>query len=116
MSLKMIADQLSRKDGVKGVRTTMLNMLEAGLVERFKDPEGDEPQTFFYSIAVQKEEKKKAESGGAFAEPDTISRMQGEYLCPELRTFPDRPGAMDAYKLPSLFMGKLIYRREALTA
>ena len=31
------------------------------------------------------------------------------YKCPELKDYVGRPGAMDAYRMPSLFMGKLVY-------
>lgn len=31
------------------------------------------------------------------------------YTCPELKDYQGRPGAMHAYRLPSLHMGKLIY-------
>jgi len=33
--------------------------------------------------------------------PARINKMAGTYLCPELRSTPYRPGAMDAYRLPS---------------
>jgi hypothetical protein len=31
------------------------------------------------------------------------------YTCPELNDYAGRVGAMDAYRLPSLFMGRLVY-------
>ena len=37
----------------------------------------------------------------AIAKPDRINKMTGQYTCPELRTSPNRVGAMDAFKLPS---------------
>lgn len=43
--------------------------------------------------------EKPTEPGVAM--PDRISKMTGQYTCPELRTSPYRAGAMDAYKLPS---------------
>ena len=33
--------------------------------------------------------------------PNRIDRMVGTYTCPELYAAPTRPGAMDAYRLPS---------------
>ena len=33
--------------------------------------------------------------------PCRIDRMTGTYTCPELYAPPSRPGAMDAYRLPS---------------
>lgn len=33
--------------------------------------------------------------------PNRIDRMTGTYTCPELYAPPSRPGAMDAYRLPS---------------
>jgi hypothetical protein len=35
------------------------------------------------------------------AQPDRINKMTGRYHCPELRITPARPGAMDAYRIPS---------------
>ena len=35
-----------------------------------------------------------------------INKMLGTYDGKELRPFGQRPGAMDAYKLPSMFQGK----------
>lgn len=35
------------------------------------------------------------------AAANRMSRMEGTYLCPELRAQPVRPGAMDAYALPT---------------
>lgn len=34
--------------------------------------------------------------------PNRFDRMSGTYTCPELYAPPSRPGAMDAYRLPSL--------------
>jgi len=42
-----------------------------------------------------------------------INKMAGTYDCAELRAFTGREGAMDAFKLPSLIGGKLVYRRDA---
>jgi len=36
------------------------------------------------------------------AKPNRISKMEGVYTCPELRTNPYRRGSGDAYKIPSL--------------
>lgn len=36
------------------------------------------------------------------AQPNRISKMEGVYTCPELRTNPYRRGSGDAYKIPSL--------------
>lgn len=44
------------------------------------------------------------------AGPRGISKMQGIYTCPELKTNPYRPGSGDAYKIPSLYMGQRIAR------
>lgn len=43
------------------------------------------------------------------AQPDRIDRMIGIYKCPELKSYPNRPGAMDAYKLPSRIGTNLNY-------
>lgn len=39
-----------------------------------------------------------------------INKMVGTYDGKELLPFANRPGAMDAYKLPSLFQGKTFVR------
>lgn len=44
--------------------------------------------------------------------PTMIDKMKGIYDGKELRPYTGRPGAMDAYKLPSLMQGGLEYRRD----
>jgi hypothetical protein len=44
-------------------------------------------------------EAEKPDTG--IARPDRINKMTGQYTCPELRTTPYRPGAMDAFNVPS---------------
>lgn len=41
-----------------------------------------------------------------------IDKMAGQYDGRELMPYTGRPGAMDAYKLPSLMQGSLEYRRD----
>ena len=41
-----------------------------------------------------------------------INKMVGQYDGRELMPYTGRPGAMDAYKLPSLMQGGLEYRRD----
>lgn len=36
------------------------------------------------------------------------------YKCPELKDYQGRPGAMHAYRLPSLHMGRLIYPKRSM--
>ena len=45
--------------------------------------------------------------------PDAHWRVSKPYTCPELRPFTGRPGAMDAYKLPSLMGANLVPGRHA---
>lgn len=42
------------------------------------------------------------------ATPWSLDKMEGKYLCPELKTHPTRQGCMEAFKLPSL-MGKTLH-------
>ena len=51
--------------------------------------------TYWYG----KPQKPKEKSGNA--QPNRINKMTGHYSCPELSAPPARPGAMDAYNLPS---------------
>ena len=44
---------------------------------------------------------------------DAHWRVSPTYTCPELRPFTGRPGAMDAYKLPSLMGANLVPTRHA---
>ena len=44
---------------------------------------------------------------------DAHWRDSPAYKCPELRPFTGRPGAMDAYKLPSLMGANLVPTRHA---
>ena len=41
----------------------------------------------------------------SIAKPARINKMEGRYDCPELRATPYRPGAMDAFKVPSRGIG-----------
>ena len=51
---------------------------------------------------------------GKAATPSTsINKMLGLYTGAELKPFTGRTGAMDAFKLPSLMGGKLIFRKDA---
>jgi len=51
--------------------------------------------------------------GKAATPSTTINKMVGLYNPVELRAFQGRPGAMDAFKLPSLIGNQLIYRKDA---
>lgn len=42
--------------------------------------------------------------------PVKNSNAKGKYLAPELKDYDGRPGAMDAFKLPSLYGSRLRYR------
>lgn len=44
--------------------------------------------------------------------PPAINKMAGKYDGKELMPFTSRPGAMDAYKLPSLMHFGLVYRKD----
>lgn len=43
----------------------------------------------------------KKQATAPVVKPGRINKMAGTYLCPELRSTPYRPGAMDAFNLPS---------------
>lgn len=43
----------------------------------------------------------KKQAPAPVVKPERINKMAGTYLCPELRSTPYRPGAMDAFNLPS---------------
>jgi len=45
--------------------------------------------------------------------PPTLNKMLGVYVPLELKPFTGRPGAMDAFKLPSLISNLRTYRKDA---
>jgi hypothetical protein len=45
--------------------------------------------------------------------PPSLSKMLGVYVPLELKPFTGRPGAMDAFKLPSLIGNLPVYRKDA---
>ena len=51
--------------------------------------------------------------GKAVTPSTTINKMLGLYTGNELRLFTGRPGAMDAFKLPSLIGDQRIFRKDA---
>jgi hypothetical protein len=51
--------------------------------------------------------------GKAATPSTTINKMVGLYNPIELRPFSGRPGAMDAFKLPSLIGSQHSYRKDA---
>jgi len=51
--------------------------------------------------------------GKATTPSNTVNKMLGLYSGAELKPFTGRTGAMDAFKLPSLMGGKLIFRKDA---
>ena len=44
---------------------------------------------------------------------NTVNKMLGKYDGLELKPFTNRPGSMDAFKLPSVIGQKLVYRKDA---
>ena len=50
--------------------------------------------------------------GKAATPSTTINKMLGLYTGNELRSFTGRPGAMDAFKLPSLSGDQRIFRKD----
>ena len=44
--------------------------------------------------------------------PPALNRMVGVYVPLELKPFTGRPGAMDAFKLPSLIANLPVYRKD----
>ena len=51
--------------------------------------------------------------GKAVTPSTTINKMLGLYTGGELRSFTGRPGAMDAFKLPSLIGDQRVLRKDA---
>ena len=47
--------------------------------------------------------------------PTMIDKMEGKYDGKELLPYTCRPGAMDAFKLPSLMHFGLVYRKDVKT-
>ena len=47
----------------------------------------------------------------ALVPANTINKMAGHYDAKELRPYTGRPGAMDAYKLPSKMGSSLVWRK-----
>lgn len=45
--------------------------------------------------------------------PPSLNRMVGVYVPLELKPFDGRPGAMDAFKLPSLIANVQVFRKDA---
>jgi hypothetical protein len=45
--------------------------------------------------------------------PPSLNKMLGVYVPLELKPFTGRPGAMDAFKLPSLIGNLPVYRKDA---
>jgi len=58
-------------------------------------------KAYWYTNKPDKKATTKAEPVVTTAQPSRINKMTGRYLCPELRSTPYRPGAMDAFNLPS---------------
>ena len=44
--------------------------------------------------------------------PPALNKMVGVYVPLELKPFAGRPGAMDAFKLPSLIANLPVYRKD----
>jgi len=66
-------------------------------------------------MAQQYDERVEESGQGKDAENLSGSRKNipiGTYNGEDLRPFEGRPGAMDAYKIPSLIAGKRVYRGE----
>jgi hypothetical protein len=45
--------------------------------------------------------------------PPALNKMVGAYVPLELKPFTGRPGAMDAFKLPSLIANVQVFRKDA---
>ena len=45
--------------------------------------------------------------------PPSLNKMVGVYVPLELKPFTGRPGAMDAFKLPSLIANVQVFRKDA---
>jgi hypothetical protein len=45
--------------------------------------------------------------------PPALNKMLGVYVPLELKPFTGRPGAMDAFKLPSLIANVQVFRKDA---
>ena len=94
----LTVDEIATLAGVKAhkVREILVRLEEAGKVSRKYEKSGLHPTVF--SLVRR---KKTEVTGTSIAQPWCISVMTGHYDGRELRPFDGRPGAMDAYSLPS---------------
>lgn len=94
----LTVDEIATLAGVKAhkVRDILVSLEEAGKVSRKYEKSGVHPTVF--SLIRR---KKTEVTGTSIAQPWGISVMTGHYDGRELRPFDGRPGAMDAYALPS---------------
>ncbi len=75
-----------------------------------------QPKGSLYSLTGHGERALRAlrNGDGERARPRTIQMGEGRYEGRELRAYEGRPGAMDAYRLPSLISGRQVWRRGGL--
>ena len=83
------------------------NSLNRLATRRFKvyraDPAAGSAEGRWYPVGVLPARASTANGAALPTPPNRIDRMSGTYTCPELYAPPSRPGAMDAYRLPSLY-------------
>ena len=81
------------------------NSLNRLATRRFKvyraDPAAGSAEGRWYPVGVLPARASTANGAALPTPPNRIDRMSGTYTCPELYAPPSRPGAMDAYRLPS---------------
>ena len=84
------ANELAKLTGdrITAVRARLASMVRDGIIQSKEAPH---PHQRLYSLPV----------AGIVAGPRQYVTGSGTYTCPELYAPPSRPGAMDAYRLPS---------------
>jgi len=89
-----------------GIRTDQChNAIKRLATRRHKiyraDPAAGSSEGRWYPVGVLPARASTANGASLPTPPNRIDRMTGTYTCPELYAPPSRPGAMDAYRLPS---------------
>ncbi|MBB3642580.1 hypothetical protein [Variovorax atrisoli] len=105
----------------QAVTTPLRKLMLAGLVRSHKSRRADQSATRLYSISADGEAALRAweaearrqaniaSTGAAVAQP-RVTRFTGTYTGAELRPYDGRPGAMDAFALPSRVGRRLRFR------